>query len=133
MTSEQAHGLIFDMLDAFIDFGRPVEDLAAFLTPDFRQLADGETFDLEGFVDHVRALRSVLAKLDIEIEHFVSDGVSAATVHVAHMVRKSGETGQVKVVAFYKFRDGRLCMVDELTRPLQQGRGDEYLGSIRSA
>ncbi len=78
------------MFAAFTDFDTPVDRVAAFIAPDYRQCVDGKELDRAGFLDHVRALRAALLRLDIVIERIVSDGVSAATVHVANAVKASG-------------------------------------------
>ncbi|MDQ2080966.1 nuclear transport factor 2 family protein [Xanthobacteraceae bacterium Astr-EGSB] len=129
MTPKEGEDLIRQMLAEFTNFDAPVARLRALVTPDYRQKVDGRELDLAAFLDHALALRSALTRLHIDIEHIVSDGVAAATVHVARATKRSGERVEMKVVAFYLFRDGRVSLVDELSHLVHGREADETLGS----
>lgn len=123
--------IIRDMFTMFTDFGSDLDALTAFMTPDYRQLVDGREMTLADFRAHALALREGLSSLEIEILHLVCEADRASTVHLASATRPSGARSVIRVVAFYQFRDGRLCLVDELTRVQQGHDGDDALGSLQ--
>ncbi|WP_231490308.1 nuclear transport factor 2 family protein [Gluconobacter roseus] len=119
------------MFAMFTDFGSDLDALTASMTPDYRQLVDGREMSLADFRAHALALREGLSSLEIEILHLVCERDRAATVHLASATRPSGARSVIRVVAFYQFRDGRLCLVDELTRVQQGHEGDGALGRLQ--
>ncbi|GBR46904.1 hypothetical protein GRO01_23220 [Gluconobacter roseus NBRC 3990] len=123
--------IIRDMFAMFTDFGSDLDALTASMTPDYRQLVDGREMSLADFRAHALALREGLSSLEIEILHLVCERDRAATVHLASATRPSGARSVIRVVAFYQFRDGRLCLVDELTRVQQGHEGDGALGRLQ--
>ncbi|SOD91653.1 nuclear transport factor 2 family protein [Caenispirillum bisanense] len=90
------------------------------------QRVDGRTYDRAGVLRHAAA---VTARAAVTIERIVGDGRSAATVHTARVTKTTGQAVTMKVVAFYAFADGRLRLVDELTRLEAGGAEDRDLGS----
>ncbi|MCP1215950.1 nuclear transport factor 2 family protein [Acetobacter orientalis] len=123
--------ILREMFAAFTDFTVPLDRVLAFMTPDYRQCVDGQDMTLTDFQTHTQALRNALCRLSIDIQHCVCEGDKAATVHVAHAIRHSGTESLIKVVAFYRFRAGRICLVDELTHVLQGHGKDKNLGGFQ--
>lgn len=132
MTPTQATSKIKELLATFCDFSANIEDVTRFFTPDYQQKVDGEVIDLVAFIDHVHALRTKLVSLDIDVQRIVSDGMSAATVHVARATKRDGDVAIVKVVAFYQFDGDRVASIDEATHVLEGSTSDRQLGSTLS-
>lgn len=130
--SARSIAMIREVFAMFCDVKAEPDSMARFFTPDYRQSVDGRTVDLQGFLGHVQALRAALVSIEIDIQQIVSDGVSAATVHLVRVVRRSGEKATIKVVAFYRFDGDRIATIDELTHVLEGRAGDEELGSMPS-
>ncbi|KAL2316489.1 SnoaL-like domain-containing protein [Schizosaccharomyces pombe] len=129
--SQDSESFIRQLFKAFTDFSTDVESLRGFLTPDYRQLVDGRELTLDDFISHAKALRTHLQRLDINVQQIVCQGNKAATVHIAHAIRSSGESSRIKVIAFYSFKDGRISLIDELTYVLEGGNADRELGSVQ--
>lgn len=128
MTHEQ---VIRDMFATFTHFDADLDALLGFMTPDYRQFVDGHEMTLNAFQTHAHALRANLSRLEIDIQHIVCEGDKAATVHLARVTRLSGEESLIKVVAFYQFREERICLVDELTHLLKGADKDQALGALQ--
>lgn len=131
MPSSETKQLIRKAFAALADFQNSAEDVARFFSDDYVQIVDGKQLDRRGFVEHVLALRSHLSSLEIVIERIVADDASAATVHLATATRRTGETSTIKVVAFYEIRDGKIVLIDELSRVVHGSEEDHELGSIQ--
>lgn len=131
MSALRLEKIIREMFAIFTDFDSTPNRLLDFMTPDYRQFVDGREMTLDDFQAHTHALRNTLGSLEIDIQHIVCEGNKAATVHVAHARRLSGEQSRIKVVAFYQFRKERICLVDELTRVLESSGSDQELGALQ--
>ncbi|MFJ6326426.1 MULTISPECIES: nuclear transport factor 2 family protein [unclassified Rhizobium] len=129
MTQGEVHELLHRMFAAFTDPATKPEKFAELLTPDYIQRVDGKQLDYEGFLRHSRALQADLASSSVNFEHVVTDGVSAATVHIAEAVKITGERIRLKVIAYYQFRGNRISLVDELTHLIEGTAHDRDLGS----
>lgn len=130
MPAPTTEHLIRTMFGAFTDFNLSTDQLKCFLTPDYLQKVDGRTLTLEDFLTHAAALRSALKSLEITIERIVFQQDSAATVHIARAEHPSGRISRIRVIAFFEIRDGRIALVDELTRVLEGSKEDETLSSL---
>lgn len=110
--------ILREIFATFTDFTASHEEVLTFMTPDYRQCVDGQGMTLNDFQTHTLALRNALWSLSIGIQQIVCEGNKAATVHVAHATRHSGTEKLIKVVAFYYFWEGGICLVNELTHVL---------------
>ena len=131
MSSTHHEQIIREMFATFTDFSSTPDKLLDFITPDYRQSVDGREMTLSDFQAHTHALRNTLDALEIDIQHVVCEGDKAATVHVACATRRSGKQSLIKVIAFYQFRKGRICLVDELTHLLKGSEKDQALGALQ--
>ncbi len=129
MTPQDAQNLLEKMFETLADKKVPIQDLAAFFTPDYVQIVDGKMFDLNAFLQHAATLRDTLVKADIRFEKIVTDGNTIADIHFAHAQKKNGDNVHIKVIAFYTLRDGRICKVEELTHLVEGTAQDRDLGS----
>lgn len=131
MPLEKHERTIRQMFATFTDFTSDISGLSNFMTTDYRQFVDGQEMTLDDLCTHTMALRSGLRELDISIQYLICDGDSAATVHFARATRHSGEHSLIKVIAFYRFRGARICLVDELTHVIEGHYEDKALGSLQ--
>lgn len=129
MTPDEAYELLQRMFAAFTNPETTPEELAEFLTPDYVQRVDGKQLGYDEFLQHHQALQKTISSGSVDFEHFVTDGLSAATVHVAEATKLSGERIRLKVVAYYAFRGNRISLVDELTHLLEGEQEDRDVGS----
>jgi SnoaL-like domain len=129
LTESEVHDLLRRMFAAFTDPTTKPEVYAGLLTPDYIQRVDGKELDYAGFLSHSEALQASLASSSVTFEHLVTDGISAATVHIAQAVKTNGDRIRIKVIAYYQFRGNRISLVDELTHLLEGAEQDRDLGS----
>lgn len=129
MTRDEVHDLLQRMFDAFTNPNTKPEQFAELMTSDYIQRVDGKQLDFAGFLSHSETLQKSLVSSSVTFEHIVTDGVSAATVHVAEAVKVNGERIRLKVIAYYQFRGNRISLVDELTHLLEGTAQDRDLGS----
>ena len=129
MTEAEVHDLLRRLFAALVDPAAKPEQFAELLTPDYIQRVDGKELDYAGFISHIEALQANLSSADITFEHIVTDGLSAATVHSVQAVKTNGQRSRFKVIAYYRFRGKRVCLIDELTHLIEGDAADRDLGS----
>lgn len=129
LTESEVHALLRRLFDAFTDPRTKPEVFAKLLTPDYVQRVDGKELDYAGFLAHTAALQASLASSSVTFEHIVTDGRSAATVHIADAVKTNGSRIRLKVIAYFEFRGNRISLVDELTHLTDGADQDRDLGS----
>lgn len=129
LTEDEVNDLLQRMFAAFTNPTTKPEVYAELLTPDYIQCVDGKQLDYAGFLSHSKAVQASLASSSVQFEHIVTDGISAATVHVADAVKTNGDRIRIKVIAYYQFRGNRISFVDELTHLLEGDEQDRDLGS----
>ena len=129
MTEREVHDLLRRLFAALVDPATKPERFADLLTPDYIQRVDGRELDYAGFISHIEALQANLSSANITFEHIVTDGLSAATVHIVEAVKTNGHRARFKVIAYYRFRGKRVSLIDELTHLLEGDPQDRDLGS----
>ncbi len=96
-----------------------------YFTPDYEQRTDGELVDRKGFVEHIRALRALVAEGHVEVLEVVREGTRLADRHRVTVTKRDGSRSQLEVYLFAELADdGRLRRVDEVSR-LIDGSGED--------
>jgi hypothetical protein len=107
-------------------------DLLAFVSPAYVQHTDGTTIGFDGFVDHMRHLRSVVAGGLIEVNEAVRDGNRIADRHTVTVTKKDGTNSSFEVLLIGTLDEqDRLLEVHETTRQLTGDPADAALGTAR--
>ncbi len=120
--------------NAFISLlnpAEPVDELRHYFSEDYVQWVDGVELDFMQFLQHASVLKQTLRSADIVIKRFVCQGDSVADIHDVYAIKHSGELIITRVIAFYIFRDGKICSVEEMTHLLSGSEQDRNLGSRR--
>lgn len=106
--------------------------VARYISPLYQQDVDGHKLDYKGFFQHMVKQKSMVDSVKLTIQHFISEGNKACTVHRVDAVKKNGEKLVVKVVAYFEFdSSGKLILCDELTHVLEGSKEDRNLGSVK--
>ncbi len=132
MTDQQARALLSRVFGALFDPAATAEDVGAFFTPDYRQIADGKEIDRAGFIDHVRVLKDVVQSGSVTLETVIASGSKVASMHVVNVRKKTGEAVQMKVHAFFAVEHGLIRRTEELCHMVAGGEADRDLGSRTS-
>ncbi len=103
-----------------------------YFAPDYQQRTDGELVDREGFAEHIRALRGLVAEGHIEVVEVVREGRRIAGHHLVTVTKCDGSSSKIEVYLFGEFADdGRLRRVDEVSRVVTGSEEDGNLARTR--
>ncbi|MGF9364743.1 nuclear transport factor 2 family protein [Klebsiella pneumoniae] len=87
---------------------------------------------LDGFAQHARRLREIIAFAKIELHDELRNGNLYATRHRVLCTRRSGEEVDMEVYMFAEIDDsGRFIRIEEATLMLKGRESDRDLGSVR--
>jgi ketosteroid isomerase-like protein len=93
-------------------------DVLEYFSPDYKQDLNGKVYGFKDFMQGVSGMKSQFLSLKADFKTVVSSGDTVAEVHVLDATRKDGTHMRLKILAFQKVKDGRICGVEELNCPL---------------
>ncbi|KZR49684.1 hypothetical protein A3N69_09805 [Klebsiella aerogenes] len=101
-------------------------------SPVYRQRTNNEWEGLDGFAQHARKLREIIASGKIEVCDELRDGNLYATRHRVLCTKHNGEEVDMEVYMFAETDDdGRFIRVEDATLMLQGVESDRGLGNVR--
>lgn len=103
--------------------------LAKLVHPDYRQQADGRSLDYADFIKHLRHLKQMCSRVDLEILSWAEQGERVFTRHRVAADKRDGGRVSMLVIAEFRVRDGMVRACDELTHMLSGTTEDRDLGS----
>lgn len=103
-----------------------------YFSPKYVQHADGTTLNFSAFVDHVRELKRVVAKLEVTFEQMVAEGNKVMEIHRVMGEKRDGGKFTARLMSFWLIEDGKIVLCDELSRLEQGAAEDRDLGSRTS-
>jgi hypothetical protein len=98
--------------------------IARYFSPRYVQKTDGRTFDLPGFVAHVRELKRTLKNVKITFECIVAEDASVVSIHRAEAEKVAGGSIAIRVFARFVIDNGKIVLCDELTH-LEKGAAED--------
>ena len=128
LSRDQAQDFLERVFRNMLDPTLEASALGDFFSSSYVQVANGERLDYQGFINHAQAVKRSLATAKVNFERIVVDGDQIADIHVLDATKKDGSALKMKVLAFYKLRDGKIVEVDELTHLVQGAEADRDIG-----
>jgi ketosteroid isomerase-like protein len=129
MTDQEARDLVTNVLSKLLDPALPAEAVTAHFAPEYEQIVDGKRLDRSAFVEHIRALKSVLSGGEASIEAVVAGPGTIATRHLVTARKRSGEVVRMEVHAFFEVNGGLITRTRELTHMVEGTSADRDLGA----
>lgn len=98
---------------------------------DYCQMVDGNTLNFEQFLQHMALLKQITRSMTLEILAMVAEGDAVLTHHLVNVEKHDGSQSQIRVLAHFTVRNGKIQSCVELTRLLVGEHEDRDLGSRR--
>ena len=96
---------------------------------DYTQTVDGKTLDFEQFCRHIRVQKQAIRSLSITFKTLAQEGDVVFSNHVARAEMVEGRTGEMHIMAEFRFQNGKITACDELTHMVSGHPQDRDLGS----
>ncbi len=119
-----------DLFDVLLEQpGFQPEHIPQHLAAHYRQEVDGQVLDLAGFTAHLAHLKTLCRSIRIEILSSAVNGNIVFTRHRADVVKHSGDTLSMLVMAEFTVENGKISACRELTHQLSGDSSDRDIGS----
>ncbi len=105
-------------------------DYHRYVAHDYQQKIDGKTFDREAWAAHMRMIKELMISQHVSFDHIVAENDAAAASFVVTNIKKDGSQLKVKVISYFRVRDGKIIYVDELTHLIEGDEKDKNIGSL---
>lgn len=105
--------------------------IAHYFSPDYIQWVDGHELDYSGFINHLKAQKMRVARVNIDFKSLVAEGNKVASIHLIDAMTRDGHPVIGKVVAQFTFKEGKILACEELTFIQHAREEDKNLGSVR--
>ncbi|WP_431223522.1 nuclear transport factor 2 family protein [Serratia sp. L9] len=96
---------------------------------DYCQKVDGNTLNFEQFLQHMALLKQITHSMTLEILAIVAEGDAVLTHHLVNVEKHDGSQSQIRVLAHFTVRNGKIQSCVELTQLLVGQHEDRDLGS----
>jgi predicted SnoaL-like aldol condensation-catalyzing enzyme len=103
--------------------------IALFFAPDYQQRVDGKQLDYNGFVRHMKAIKSHTKRMSISIKSVVSENDTVFTHHYVNVEKNQEEKSKFEVFACFTLSSEKIIRCEELTRMITGPSEDSDLGS----
>ncbi|MHC0025516.1 nuclear transport factor 2 family protein [Enterobacter vonholyi] len=103
--------------------------IAAFFSPDYQQCVDGKQLDYNGFITHMKAIKSHTKRMSISFKSVVSENDKVFTHHYVNVENNRGDKSEFEVFSCFTMSSEKIICCEELTRMINGLPEDSDLGS----
>ncbi|MBW3519227.1 hypothetical protein [Flavobacterium sp. NKUCC04_CG] len=94
------------------------------------QIVDHTHLNLKQFKSHIQKLKSLIARVEVEVLNCASNDKSVFTKHLVRSILKDGSKHTHKVFAEFVIKDGKIVKCEELTFLIEGSEAGKDLGSV---
>jgi hypothetical protein len=127
MTPDQMHLWIQEALH--YGFDMKTTDYTKYMSTDYVEHIDGKVFNFKQWLHHMNGLKDLMQSYTLTFDEIVAEGEQIATSYVVHATKKDGSKLDIRIIAIFKIKDGKIIYCDELTHVINGNQGDKEIGS----
>lgn len=131
MSSEQAKQFVKNAVVYALENMDPNMDYSKYVSKDFINPIDGETFNYDQWVTHQKHIKELVKSMKPTFDLMIAEGDYVATIFHVHLIKKDGSELNVKDMAFFKIKNHKIVYVEELTRLINGSEQDKNIGSTK--
>lgn len=125
----QYQSILKSLFEDLFNPEKGIEAITSYFSPQYTQWVDGKLLDFDAFIQHVKALKEVIATANVEFKEYLENGNTVADIHEVFLTKKTGEKLHVRVMAFFTFENQQILATRELTHLLSGDEADQDIGS----
>ena len=100
-----------------------------YIDPAYKQEVDGKVLFFEEFCKHVQVQKESIASFRFDFQTMISEGDIVFSNHIVHGTTIEGRSGEIRVIAEFHLKKGKLIHCNELTHMISGDERDRDLGS----
>lgn len=127
MTSGQMNSWIQEALH--YGFDMHTTDYTKYMSTDYVEHIDGKVFNFTQWLHHMNGLKGIMKSYTLTFDEIVAEKDQIATSYVVHATKKDGNTLDIRIIAIFKIKDGKMIYCDELTHVINGLPSDQEIGS----
>lgn len=127
MTPKQMHRWIQEALH--YGFDMKTRDYTKYMSPNYIEHIDGKVFNFKQWLHHMNGLKHLMRSYTLTFDEIVAEKNQVATSYVVHATKKDGTKLDIRIIAIFKIKNGKMIYCDELTHVLRGSQADREIGS----
>jgi hypothetical protein len=125
MTPEQSTLWIQQALH--YGFAMDTTDYSKYISKDYIEHIDGQTFNYQQWLHHMLSIKNMMKAYNLSFDEIVVEGDQIATSYVVHATKKDGSKLDIRIIAIFKIKNGKMVYCDELTHLLNGPASEKNL------
>lgn len=131
MSPEEAKQFVKNAVIYALENKDPNMDYSKYVSKDFINPIDGNTFNYQQWVTHQKHIKSLVKSMKPTFDLMVAEGNHVAAIFRVHLIKNDGTELEVKDMGFFKIKDHKIVYVEELTRLIKGAQKDKNIGSTK--
>ncbi len=131
MSPVAAKKLVKDAVTYALETRDPDMDYSKYVSKDFINPIDGNTFIYEQWVTHQKDIKAMTKSVKPTFDLMVAEGNHVAAIFRVNIIKNDGSELEVKDMAFFEIKNNKIVRVEELTRLLKGAETDKDIGSTK--
>ena len=131
MDSTQSKQFVKDAVIYALENKDPNMDYSKYVSKDFSNPIDGNTFNYEQWVTHQKHIKAMTKSMTPKFDLMVAEGDNVAAIYHINIIKNNGSRLVVKDMAFFKIKNNKVVYCEELTRLIKGSEDDKNIGSTK--
>jgi hypothetical protein len=127
MTPAQMHTWIQQALH--YGFNMQTTDYTKYMSTDYVEHIDGKVFNFKQWLHHMNGLKGLMKSYTLTFDEIVAEKNQLAASYVVHATKKDGSKLDIRIIAIFKIKNGKMIYCDELTHVINGAPSDKNIGS----
>jgi ABC-type antimicrobial peptide transport system ATPase subunit len=131
LSPNAAKQLVRDAVTYVLENQNANMDYSKYVSKDFINPIDGNTFDYDQWVAHQKNIKSMLKSMKPTFNFMVAEGNNVFAIYHIKLIKNDGSELEVKDMALFKIKDNKIIYCEELTRLVKGNEVDKNIGSTK--
>lgn len=131
MTAYEQKQLVKNAVIYALENRNPNMDYSKYVSKDFINPIDGNTFNYNQWVDHQKHIKQLVKSMKPTFNLMVAEGNHVAAIYRIDIVKNDGSKLAVKDMAFFTIKNKKIIYCEELTRLISGNEKDKNIGSTK--
>ncbi|MGB6976984.1 MAG: hypothetical protein WBE18_05990 [Gammaproteobacteria bacterium] len=131
MTADEEKQFVKDAVVYALENRNPKMDYSKYVSKDFINPIDGNTFNYEQWVAHQKHIKKLVKSMKPTFDLIMAEGDHVAAIYRIDLVKNDGSKLEIKDMAFFKIKNKKIIYCEELTRLIKGNEEDKNIGSTQ--
>lgn len=110
-------------------FDMKTQDYTKYMSKNYVEHIDGKVFNFQQWLHHMNGLKVLMKSYSLTFDEILAEDNKIAASYVVHAIKKNGSELDIRIIAIFKVKDGKLVYCDELTHLIKGNPSEKNIGS----